>query len=233
MSDVIILEDNQHVRMHLGKIITEIDKEMKIYGTGYAEEALTYAKENEVSAFIVDIHLLDYSGIEFVRKIRDIDTYMMTPVIFITGETAMELYLYRRFHCYSYLVKPFNYDVAREILTEVIRCGVKTESVEKKKVIFNQRGGRFIFQECEIVYIEVLRRKIEIQTLDGRYLLSGYSLKEIRMMVSESFVQCHRSILVNREYVKVLDKKNNSIILTDELGIISYGKKYRVNFDLF
>jgi DNA-binding response OmpR family regulator len=55
----------------------------RVVSSSTSEEALQLAKENSYSAIILDLHLMEISGIEICRQIRNYD--QQTPIIFYTA----------------------------------------------------------------------------------------------------------------------------------------------------
>ena len=59
-------------------------------------------------------------------------------------------------------------------------------------------------------------------------MISGYSLKKLLEMINDSkFIQCHKSYILNTNYIEKIDKANNLIYLRNNMGTIPIGKKFR------
>lgn len=65
---ILVVEDNQVVSNGIKQVIQSIDESAEIAVTGYASRALQYAMAMNVTLFILDIQLKDYSGIEWPKK---------------------------------------------------------------------------------------------------------------------------------------------------------------------
>ena len=107
MANIMIVEDNPNIALGLETIIKSINIDMEITITGYAKEALEKANSKTYELFLLDIQLYDYSGFELAKKIRNINKYKLTPIVFITAIPTKELLAFKEIHCYDYIVKPF------------------------------------------------------------------------------------------------------------------------------
>lgn len=223
-----IVEDDLLISKGLRAILKSIDDKLDITITGYAEDALNYAKNHYYDAFLLDIQLEDYSGIELAKSIREIDKYKLTPIIFITAIPTRELMAFKEIHCYDYIVKPFTEKEVREALETIINHGMKTENKLKTLKII-QKSYTYILKQDEIIYIESKNKDLLLVTVNEEIKLSNYSIRKVLEELDTNFIQCHRGYIINIEYIRRIDHRDNTIKLrgTDEL--IPIGRKYREN----
>ena len=126
MRSVLIVEDNVvHMEM-LTKILKEIDMEITVYKASNQDEAYAYTMKNRISLFLIDVVLDskmpgDVSGMRFADRVRRMEEYKYTPMIFITGLEDVRLFAYSDLHCYYYLEKPYNADKAFKVIREALR----------------------------------------------------------------------------------------------------------------
>ena len=76
---------------------------------------------------------------------------------------------------------------------------------ERKPMLTLQFGGSVTTVPCsDIMYLESKRRKIEVHT--GRESYEAYAtMAEVLDQLPEQFAQCHKSYIVNFDYVTKLD----------------------------
>src|SRR6056297_2463906 len=120
MKSIMIIEDNIDTRKGICNIVRDIDNEIEILETGSAEKALALAKAQYIDLFIIDIELEDYSGYELAEKLRKINKYKFTQIIFITGFVDYKLDAYVKLNCYKYITKPFIKKDVIKAIQEVI-----------------------------------------------------------------------------------------------------------------
>lgn len=226
MARILIVEDELLIAKGLSAIIHSIDKEIEIRITGYAKEALKYAKEDYYDAFLLDIQLIDYSGLTLAKEIREMNQYKLTPIIFITAVPTRELMAFKEIHCYDYIVKPFREEDVRSTLETIIYYGIQKQSGPKEHIQIRQKGYNYLIKQNEIKYMEVIQRKIHIVTAREEMYLGGYTLKELADTLNSNFVQCHRGYIINMDYVEKVNKVSNEIYLQDVEMAIPIGRAY-------
>lgn len=69
-------------------------------------------------------------------------------------------------------------------------------------------------------------KKIQITTIKETLEITGYTIKKLLDILPDTFIQCHRSYIVNKEYVEKIDRKQNTIKLKKTYDIIYMGEKY-------
>lgn len=225
MGVILIVEDEVNIRDGLVHIVHSIDASLKVHATGYAEEALNIANSEKVDIFFFDIQLEDYSGVDLAKQIREIDIYKLTPIVFISGFHAKELEAYRKIHCYSFINKPFT-DIEIKQIFQEIQNGIKVQ--EALKIIkFREKEFTYILNQDDIIYIEHKNRKLFIKTIYEEALFSYYSLSKLLDLLSNEFMQCHKSYIVNSAYIRKIDRINNFLNVQRDEKIIPIGRKFK------
>ena len=210
---ILLAEDNRGAVRRIVEYIGKISGELEVISFAGAGEALRYARENEIALFIIDIQLEDYKGTDLAKQLRGLPEYRYTPIIFETGLAGEELSAYRDVKCYSFLVKPFGEKEFAEAFRDAL--GLSGHAAE------------------DIVYIEAFGKKLVIHTdnrLSGRKedTVSGYTLAGmLALLEGGPFVQCHKSYIVNRDYIDRIDKAGRKIYLKGVTEVVPVGNKYQ------
>jgi two-component system LytT family response regulator len=225
MGEILIIDDDIIFRRGLHKIAISLDKNIQIYETGMAKEALEIAKQKDIDAFFLDIKLLDYSGLQLAQQLRNIDKYKFTPIVFITSVPTREFEAFRNIHCYTYLVKPFSVEKAKEVLETIIKYGIKKD--EPTAIKIDKGSLTYIIRQEDIIYIERTNRKTYIITPDEK-IETNCSLNCIDNLLINNFTQCHKSYIVNDSFIKKIDRSNNMIHL-EGMHCVPIGRKYKEN----
>lgn len=224
MGKILIVEDDVDARTIIVQMVKNIDIGLEIYETGAAEVALHMARENEIDVFILDIQLEDYSGIELGLQLREIDTYKLTPIIFMSGAINREFEAYRHIHCYTFLEKPFNQKDIKRALETVINYGIINKE-EKLRIHLKYKNMTYIIAEDDIIFIERKNRKLIIATR-SQDIIHVSSLKKIREQLSNHFVQCHESFIINKAVIRKISYVEHSIYLENVDKAIPIGRSY-------
>lgn len=225
MGEVLVVEDNELICDSLKSIIKSIDSKQNVYGTGYSAIALEYAINNDIDVFILDIQLMDYSGIKLAEKIREIDCYKMTPIVFITNDYGLELEAYRSSQCYNFISKPFKTEDIKNTLKILFEHGNKT-FVENKKFSIKQKGFTMSIPQKDILYFESRNRKIIAVTKYEDIVISKHTQSDILKNLTSQFFRCQRAFIVNSEWIYGIDRSNKMIYLKNGQMQIPYSSKF-------
>ncbi|MEQ8202047.1 MAG: LytTR family DNA-binding domain-containing protein, partial [Syntrophomonadaceae bacterium] len=87
----------------------------------------------------------------------------------------------------------------------------------------------------DILYFEVCGNNSTLYTYTEEYPLKKMSLRKIKMMLPGYFVQCHKSFLVNRNYIEAMQKSPYGweIKLKGYDHTLPSGDKYKNNVTAF
>lgn len=228
--NVLILEDNKTAIERLQKIIGEIDKETRVWSATDSLEGYQLAMQYTMDVFMVDIVLDsrengDVSGIEFAQKIRSIQKYAFTPIIFTTSLVDPKMYAFTDLHSFAYLEKPYSSQEVKKALLQALQYTTQRE--ENKKLFFRRDGLLFAVNLAEVVYIENYFHKLKIQTVNEVLEMPYRSCKKLMEDIeSEEFLQCNRNSIVNTRFIEAVDFSNRRIIMKSDYGRIEIGKVY-------
>lgn len=226
MGKILIVEDNEIICDCLKSMVKSVDSAQEVYSTGYAGIALEYAQNNDIDIFLLDIELLDYSGAVLAESLRQIDRYKMSPIVFITSDSKMELEAFRNTQCYKFITKPFKSEEVKDILRTVIRHGIPKTGPEEK-LLLKQKGYTISIFQKDILYFESRNRKLMAVTRNEEIEISKHTLSGILEVLGKDFFQCHKGFIVNSGWIHGVDKTNQVIMLRENRGAIPYGEKYR------
>ena len=228
MKSIMIIEDNIDTRKGICNIVRDIDNKIVILETGSDEKALSLAKAQYIDLFIIDIELEDYSGYELAEKLRKINKYKFTQIIFITGFVDYKLDAYVKLNCYKYITKPFTRKDVLNAVEEVINYGMKKETTSKK-LNFKQNGIVYPIKVSEILFISYSIRKLCVITKKEKFEFSGYTLTKLMEDLPKNFIRCHKSYIINMRFVENYDLANNIVNIDNHL--IPIGRRYKENME--
>lgn len=191
-----ICEDESYFASELEKLLRQYEKQqhadLSIHLFSNGETLLRADRPFDI--VLMDIRLSGENGISVMRRMREDGND--SQLIFITSypEYALEAFALDTVH---YLIKP----VTAENLFPALNRAVKRVSSEAKKVFILSRGnGLTKLMLKEILYFESLDHQIILHTLTGTLQFSG-TLDAVQKQLDERFFRCHRSYLVNMDYV--------------------------------
>lgn len=147
-------------------------------------------------------------------------------VIYVTGHVEYCTRVYRTSHVY-FLTKPLQAEDFNDAL------GKALENLEKRiaRPFGVKVGGRIMrVLPADIEFVESDRRKVRIH-LAGQVIEAYESLGGIARKLPDSFVQCHKSFLVNME--KIAEMRSDQIDLLSGATVPISQKRSRVTREAF
>lgn len=86
---IMLIDDSATMRKIVKMNLKSLNCEIVEANNG--QEAIEKVGEQKVDVFIVDFNMPVMNGLEFGKKIRTLDTYTDTPIIFLTTESDKDL----------------------------------------------------------------------------------------------------------------------------------------------
>ena len=167
-----------------------LDASIRIYTSG--EELLEQHQRMDI--LLMDVKLPGKSGMDIAKKLRAFGE--RCQIIFIT---AWPEYVFQAFDmdAVHYLLKP----VSCEKLNAALDKAIKRISCGDEKTYLLTNGGsmRRIFLR-DILYCELYDHRLFIHTMTEKYETNG-TLDSLEKKMDGRFFRCHRSYLVNMDYV--------------------------------
>ncbi len=80
---VLLADDDRTTRMVIAKILE--DQGYRVEQAERGEKCLFMALERNYDAFLIDVNMPGLGGIDLCKRLRDIDRFKITPIIFITS----------------------------------------------------------------------------------------------------------------------------------------------------
>lgn len=160
--------------------------------SGYGEFLTT---RQYVDLLFMDIDLGDGCGIELAKEVKKTDSG--TCVIFVTAHPE---YVEESFEVEPvyFLVKPIRPDSFRRAMERAMERLAAERQKSRLTVTFQNRVSAVALRD--ISYIEFIVRSATIHA--GTRVLRTYEkLSSLQQRVDSRFIQCHKSYLVNMDYV--------------------------------
>lgn len=217
---IAICEDEKFYRDTLSEYIysilkkEDLDYNLFIYSSG---KEFFDNIDKKIDILFLDICLVNESGMDVARKIRNINT--KTEIIFTT---SIKDYVYEAYEvkAFRYIVKPIKYDLLSKYLKDCI-----SEVLSKNNMIsIKSNKNTLVLPINEILYIEVIRKIVTIYTFNGKYEIE-ISLKKLEnQLLNYKFFRCHNSYLVN---LKAINEIKDKTIIINEYEVPVSRSKYK------
>lgn len=230
MLNVIICDDNKNDLIKINKIVDKfmVSNRYKYEKHNFFDYDNSFynviSKKIPFKIYILDIDTPSRSGIDVARDIRKKDNY--SPIIFLTGHNDLGLQL---------LLEDISFTA---FISKFIKCEYRLKKCLHNtiKIMFERRiikindGISKIYTIAldDILYItkDSVDRKTIIVTDHNEFLI-GKSLKSIKEMLPEYFIQTHRACVVNINRTDKIDFKEKEILFDNNVSIDLISNKYK------
>jgi len=230
--EIVVCEDNNEYRKVIVENLDSIISDHNINGSivldsASPEQVEKFIEVNNPNVFFLDIDLnAKMSGLDLASIIhtKHVDAY----IVFIS-QYANLVFKSFKVRPFDFLPKPITKKGLKDVLTDINNDFLKKIYV-KKPGLLNIKIGNKIYQipKSEIVFMEKFSNKCIIhsttktvycyQTLDTIYDELG----------SEDFIRCHKSFIVNKNYIEQLNLSDMVIIMKNGQKCF-IGGKYKKN----
>ncbi|MFT6922592.1 MAG: two-component system LytT family response regulator [Crocinitomicaceae bacterium] len=229
----LIVEDKEHIRKGLLRLLESIDSEINVVGECESvHDAVIVANSCKPDLIFLDINLTDGTGFDFLDQTKE----LQFKVIFIT---AYEEYSLRalKIGAVDYLLKPVDKDELKTAISKVLSLNYSVQQQQisdARKVLDNDQNTLILslqdsFQLIsleELMYCEGDKGYTTFYLSDGKKHLASKPLKEFESQISSDyFTRPHQSFIVNLNFIDRYDK-SGTIHLKNGLKIpVSSRKK--------
>lgn len=187
----VLLED---VASRLSTYMESLNLPYQISRFSSGRELLECGRDFDV--FFLDIQMEPPDGMETARCLRRRNCRGLLIFLTVLRDNVFDSFEVQAF---DYLIKPLQEQRFRRTMDRA----VKFLEQEAGKSIVIQRGSNCqIIPFSEIVYCEVLGRKVYIHRVSGETIDYYEKLEDLEKKVDNRFFKCHRSYLVNLDYVR-------------------------------
>lgn len=224
---IAICDDNEAQIYALRKLLGEwsSDKPFALAIDEYtsAESFLFSYPDKRCSLMLLDIEMKQLNGMELAKRLRAKGD--MLPIVFITGysDYMNDGYEVEALH---YLLKP----VEKEKLFAVLDRYIQRHIPEKELLLTCDEGNLHISPDM-ILYCEAAGKRTHVHLMDGKILVCDTGLSSLCGRLTDDFISCHRSYIVNLRYVRCIGK--TEIILDSGVNIPLSRRLYKEVNDRF
>jgi DNA-binding LytR/AlgR family response regulator len=168
-----------------------------------ALQANQYLEENQIDLIFLDINMPLVSGIDWLKDLKNSPSIIMTTAY---EEYALESFTY---NVIDYLVKPISCERFLQAINKVTKY--YDTKIENEVLFIKSEKQLKKVSISDILFVEALQNYIKIVT-NEQSIMAHMSLKTIKEMLPNDFIQTHKSYLVSK--YKVDEINGNEIVIS-------------------
>ena len=211
---VLIVDDQSLAQAGLANVLSARSDVEHFDSANDASEALEKLATDSYDVLLLDINMLDLSGIELVDQLRE-RNLRLPCIVFVTAHVEHAIAAFEN-HTVDYVLKPFSNERIGEALDRASRRAKgeqaakliealpqlqKLSGLQYPRIAIKAKGRILIINPDDVVAVQA----------EGNYVLlqresDSYMLRESISVVAEKlkpygFIRIHRSALVNTSFV--------------------------------
>lgn len=219
----IIIDDEATARAIILKLSSVFEDLNIIKEFPNAIEAIKFLNQNEVDLIFLDIHMPDFTGLDFIETLKN------PPQIILTTSDANFAIQGFEYDCIvDFLLKPFSTERFEKAIQKTMKNASKhidkapAEKNEKNlsNDLFVNIDRRLIKIDIDSIYlIEAKGDYIQIKTEGKNYTVHS-TLKKIEDKLPDNkFLKVHRSFIIN--FNKIIDIEDSSVLIKRDVIPVS------------
>ena len=185
----------QAIANHLADYMKE--RSMAAYDlSSFSDSRALLESGNSFDVIFLDIQMEQPDGMETARLLRQRGVHSLLIFVTVLKECVFDSF---QVEAFDYLLKPVDSSRFHQTMDRVLRS---LEQRTAEDLVIQRGTGCEVVLLSDIVYCEVLGRKIYLHKNDGT--VSDYydKLEDLERRMDGRFFKCHRSYLVNLDYVR-------------------------------
>lgn len=220
-----VYEEMIYCKKLVDRIMANLSRNAKVYSFQSGEDLLLEIDTTgNMDILLVDIELQGMNGVEFARKLREIDYNAIMIFISSHDQYCKEVIDVQP---YAFIDKP----ISEERFEEVLAHAIRTRLDQRECFCFSCRKTQFSMPLCEIRYFQSDKRQIYVRTTRNDSVMSQYvfygKLQKVEETVSkykQKFLRLRKSFLVNAKFI--VEYAADRVVL-DDGTVVEISKNYK------
>ena len=180
---------------HLSRYMTEKNRPSYQIST-FAGGRSLLESASSFDLIFLDIQMEQPDGMETARILRRQNRHSLLVFITVLKECVFDAF---EVQAYDYLIKPLDQARFQKTMDRALSL---LEQRTAKNIVIQRRTTCEIIPMAQIVYCEVQGRKLYLHQKNGQITDFYEKLENFERRLDRRFFKCHRSYLVNLDYVR-------------------------------
>jgi DNA-binding LytR/AlgR family response regulator len=223
----IIIDDEKMARVIIKTFCNEIEDLHILHEFSSAIEAIKFLNENTVDLIFLDIHMPNFSGLDFIKSLKN-----PPKIILTTSDNKFAIEAFEYDFIIDYLLKPIKLPRFIKAIEKLNKKEISSNSLvnevhntpDVENDFYINIDRRLIKIDLPSIYlIEAKGDYIKIKTENQDYTVHS-TLKKIEEKLPDSlFLKIHRSYIINLK--KIVDIEDNSVLIKKDVIPVSRSKR--------
>lgn len=222
LMNCIVVDDDDLSRLIVSRCVEQTDFLKLVKLCSNAIEASKILRAEKVDLIFLDIQMPEMTGIEFIKNFKE-----KPQIILITSHDEYAVEAFEQ-DVTDYIMKPVNYGRFLKAVTKAKEIfdakRNQTHAAPEDKNIFVKVNSRLVKISAEdILWIESMSDYVNILTPKGKFTVHSTMKGIIEKLPTDDFVRVHRSYIVKKDKISVIE--DNTLVIDKKL--IPIGKSYK------
>ncbi len=217
----IIVDDEKMARVIIKTLCKSIKSLNLVQEFSSAIDAIKYLNENQIDLIFLDIHMPGFSGLDFIKTLKN-----PPKIIFTTADPQFAIEAFEYDFIVDYLLKPIELPRFIKAIKKAEKLSLSQDKFDIKinnstdNDFYVNIDRRLIKIDLPTIYlIEAKGDYINIKTDEKNYVVHS-TLKKIEGKLPDSlFLKVHRSYIINVK--KIIDIEDNSVLIKKDVIPVS------------
>jgi len=218
----VIVDDEKEARDLLSNIIHDHIPQVNVIAqAASADQAIEMILEHNPEIVFLDIDMPVKNGFDVARSISQHN--IQTSIVFVTAFNQYAIDAIKH-SAFDYLLKPVNITDLKTCIDRLIASGKSIDmqlsviqflqNLKHEEIAFRTRIGNIYIDPQEITYGEADGNYTDLHLQDGSRKTISLNLGHIETMLANyDFSRISRSIIINRHYLHLINRKEKICIL--------------------
>jgi len=221
MIKCIIIDDEPLAQEILENFISRFPDLQLIGKCNNAIAAFETIHRGQVDLMFLDIKMPGINGLDFISSLKEPPAVIFTTAFAEHAVTGFEL------NAVDYLLKPISYARFEKSIHKVLKVFKPEVEAQKDYTYFKVSGRLIKVLHADLLYAQSVKDYILLCTAKGN-LLTHMTMKYLTdLLPFPEFLRVHRSYLVNRACINLVDKSSMQV----GAEVIPIGENYRSNIE--
>lgn len=183
---------------------------------------IIFLKDYLTGKNLLDMAFLDVTIKEGVSVAIQLRQFNQEAELLLLADASVSpmRYLNPSIRAASLLLRPFSKEQGKKVIAEFVRFFYRNRESDAGEDVFvlESKEGKMTIPFSKIYYLEVREKRVYVRLKNTEYFKYG-TLTQIMEDLSDQFIRCHRSFVVNKSHIRQVKISEGIICLTDDIEI--------------